>query len=88
MKVEFLPSLAKYVVELTSSVVKQRTIDLIRQVESASSIRQIPQIKKLKGFTSAYRIRVGDYRVGIFVAQGTVQFARVKNRKEIYRSFP
>ncbi|HAC24091.1 MAG TPA: plasmid stabilization protein [Cytophagales bacterium] len=88
MKVEFLRSFAKDVDELTSSVVKQRITDLIRQVESASSIRQIPQIKKLKGFTSAYRIRVGDYRVGIFVTQGTVQFARVKNRKEIYRSFP
>jgi len=88
MKVEFLRSFAKDVDELTSSVVKQRIMDLIRQVESASSIRQIPQIKKLKGFTSAYRIRVGDYRVGIFVTQGTVQFARVKNRKEIYRSFP
>lgn len=88
MKVEFLRSFAKDVDELTSSVAKQRIMDLIRQVESASSIRQIPQIKKLKGLTSAYRIRVGDYRVGIFVTQGTVQFARVKNRKEIYRSFP
>ncbi len=45
-------------------------------------------LKKLKGFDGAYRIRIGDYRVGLFIVQETITFARVLHRKEIYRYFP
>ncbi|MGH2412635.1 MAG: type II toxin-antitoxin system RelE family toxin, partial [Microcystaceae cyanobacterium] len=36
----------------------------------------------------AYRIRLGDYRIGLFIEGKTVTFARVLHRKEIYRYFP
>lgn len=35
-----------------------------------------------------YRIRIGDYRIGIFVEGKTVEFARVVHRKDIYQQFP
>jgi mRNA interferase RelE/StbE len=52
------------------------------------SIMQIPNIKKLKGFKSAYRIRMGDYRIGIIFQHRTVYFMAFANRKDIYRIFP
>jgi len=45
-------------------------------------------VKKLKGLGSAYRIRIGDYRLGIEYRETTVVFMRVLHRKEIYRYFP
>ena len=30
----------------------------------------------------------GDYRIGVFVQNETITFARVKHRREIYRVFP
>ncbi|WP_202218315.1 type II toxin-antitoxin system RelE/ParE family toxin [Okeania sp. KiyG1] len=45
-------------------------------------------IKKLKGEEEYYRIRVGDYRLGIKVNDGIVFFVRILHRKEIYRYFP
>ena len=42
----------------------------------------------MKGFAKAYKARFGSYRVGLIVEDDTVVFARVLDRKEIYRHFP
>lgn len=57
-------------------------------IESAKSLSDIPQTKKLKGHKSAYRVRIADYRVGIFVEGHKATFARVVHRKDIYSVFP
>jgi len=57
-------------------------------VESAKSINEIHQTKKLKGHKSAYRVRITDYRVGVFVEGNKVTFARFVHRKDIYDVFP
>lgn len=48
------------------------------------------KLQKLVGYTNYYKIRVGDYRIGILVndQNNTFVFSRVLHRKEIYRSFP
>jgi len=46
-------------------------------------------IKKMKGYQSYYRIRVGHYRIGCRVEHGNqVVFYRVKSRADIYKVFP
>jgi len=35
-----------------------------------------------------YRIRLGDYRIGLVVNEQTVVFVRFLHRREIYRYFP
>ncbi|MEH1829111.1 MAG: type II toxin-antitoxin system RelE/ParE family toxin [Nostoc sp.] len=47
----------------------------------------MPNLKKLQGYENAYRIRVGDYRIGIIFDGETVLFQRVLHRKDIYRYF-
>jgi mRNA interferase RelE/StbE len=61
---------------------------IITQAEQSQSLNQIPRLKKLQGGNNAYRIRVRDYRIGIYVEKGTIIFARFMHRKDIYRSFP
>jgi mRNA-degrading endonuclease RelE of RelBE toxin-antitoxin system len=39
-------------------------------------------------FDNAYRIRIGDYRLGIIFDGETLIFERVLHRKGIYRYFP
>ena len=53
-----------------------------------SEVAILPHVKRLTSKDEAYRIRVGDYRVGFYVSKSTVIFARVLHRKEIYRYFP
>ncbi|TLU99134.1 type II toxin-antitoxin system RelE family toxin [Dyadobacter luticola] len=61
---------------------------IIEQVNLAAGLVEIGNLKKMKGFSNAYRVRIGDYRIGIFLEEDTVIFARVLHRKEVYRFFP
>jgi mRNA interferase RelE/StbE len=72
---------------LTASVLAGIS-DEIEHVEKASSPSEIKNLKKLKGFANAYRIRSGDYRIGLLIEDNVVKFARVAHRKEIYKIFP
>ena len=62
--------------------------ELIEQLQQAASLDIVPNIKKLKGYKTAYRIRMGEYRIGFLLEADTVKLSRVMNRKEIYRYFP
>ena len=48
----------------------------------------IPHIKKMEGFNTFYRTRVGDYRIGLEMKKDTLWFIIIANRKEIYKKFP
>jgi mRNA interferase RelE/StbE len=60
----------------------------IEQVASATSLGQINNLKKLSGFDSYYRIKIGDYRVGIFIKSNEARFERFLHRKDIHRYYP
>jgi mRNA interferase RelE/StbE len=74
--------------KLNQPSVKSDILDIIEEVEKAASLLEIKNIKKLKGHPIAYRIRTGDYRIGLFIKDGIVEFNRVANRKDIYKIFP
>lgn len=58
------------------------------EIPCYDNITQIQNIKKIKETQKAYRIRVGDYRVGFFLEEDKIIFSRVLHRKEMYRFFP
>jgi len=60
----------------------------IGQAIEAESLEQVSNLKKLQGFTDHYRIRIGDYRAGLRLEEGTLIFERFLSRKDIYKYFP
>jgi mRNA interferase RelE/StbE len=88
MKVEFLKKFSKDIDDLNVKSVKQSLIRLIELMETVDSIEKIPNTKKLKGHKTAYRTRVGDYRLGFFFEDSTILLARFIHRKDIYKLFP
>jgi len=42
----------------------------------------------MEGAKNAFRLRVGDYRIGLYLEGDSVVLSRVLNRKEMYRYFP
>jgi mRNA interferase RelE/StbE len=38
---------------------------LISAIENTDTIREIPHIKKIEGYESYYRIKIGDHRLGM-----------------------
>ena len=62
--------------------------DIIEQVRNSPNFESIRNFKKMQGSNNYYRIRIGDYRIGIILSGNTVTFIRFLHRKEIYRVFP
>lgn len=89
MKTNYLPSFIKDLKALKSSPVYLRIKTLVFEtIVNYNSIQEIRNLKKLKAEDNAYRIRVGNYRIGILVEEDCIIFARVAHRREFYRYFP
>lgn len=88
MKSAFKASFLKAIKKVESNQLKAEITEAILNVESAENIRQIYNLKKLKGYKQYYRIRIGDYRIGIKIEEDTIYFVDIDHRKNIYRIFP
>jgi len=61
----------------------------ISAIENADSIQEIPHLKKIEGYKSYYRIKIGDHRLGMeAISSKEVILLRFLHRKDIYRYFP
>ena len=89
MNINYLPSFIRDLKVLKKTPI-YNTIQILvfEEIPSYESLAQITNLKKLKGEDSAYRIRVGDYRIGVFIKNDVVTFARILHRRDIYRYFP
>jgi mRNA interferase RelE/StbE len=89
MKTSFKKSFAKDLKNHTKNKsLLSKVEETILQIESALTITDIKNLKKLKVEGFYYRIRIGDYRLGITIEDEMVTFVRFLHRKEIYRYFP
>lgn len=88
MRVEFLSKFNRDIDKINLQPVRRSVLQVVLNIEKAKNFSQIPNVKKLRGHKSAYRIKVKSYRIGIFVEKNLVQFARIVHRKDIYRVFP
>ena len=87
MNIEIRRSFEKDALRLPAVAQTQlsKMVDKLTQVEKIS---ELTSCKKLSGFKNAYRIRMGEYRIGFIIENGTVELIRVLGRKEIYKYFP
>jgi mRNA interferase RelE/StbE len=90
VQTDFKNSFLKDIRAIKDKATLSRLEEFIEAVETADSLSQIPNLKKLKGKKNKfhYRSRIDDYRVGLVVKQDVVTFVRFLHRKEIYRYFP
>jgi mRNA interferase RelE/StbE len=87
LKVHFREDFLRDLKALEDRALKKRVGEVITQVEQAAALLDIRNIKKLKGADQYYRIRVGDYRLGLILEKDTIVFVRCLHRKDIYRYF-
>jgi mRNA interferase RelE/StbE len=65
-----------------------RIKETILLIEASPGIETIGNVKKLKSDGPYFRIRIGDYRLGLIVEDDTAVFVRILHRSRIYRYFP
>ena len=88
MKLEFTNKFLKQVSKIKDKKLAKEIEKVIEASEKAASLSEINNLKKLKGHKDFYRIRLGDYRIGIYFNNGDFTFAAIDNRKDIYKYFP
>ncbi len=89
MNIEFRKSFAKDLKKKEhEKTLLSQVQETIQEVDDSDSLTEITNIKKLKAEGNYYRIRLGDYRIGLSVEDNTVCFVRLLHRKDIYRYFP
>ena len=89
MNFEFRKSFVRDLKKKAKAIkLRSRILETIQEVNKAESLAEIKNVKKLKTEGDYYRIRLGDYRIGLKLEAGTVIFIRVLHRNEIYRYFP
>ena len=74
--------------KLSDNNINNRIIALIELLKKSEDISKLPSIKKITGYSDYYRIRIGDYRLGIKYNNNQITLIRFLHRKEIYRTFP
>ncbi len=88
MKVAFRESFAKDLKNIKLQSVLSRVREVIETIEKADSLSKLANLKKLRGGGNFFRVRIGDFRLGIVIENDTVIFVRFLNRKDIYKYFP
>lgn len=88
MQVEFTKKFQKQVISCKDLKIKAEIKNLIEKMIKANSISEIKNVKKLKGHKNIFRIRIGNYRIGILITEKLVIFAAFDHRSDIYKYFP
>lgn len=88
MEVKFSKPFEKDLKVIQEKKVILKIDEIVTQLNTASSLISIENIKKIRGHKNCYRVRIGDYRLGLMISGKEIWFARILHRKEIYRFFP
>ena len=89
MDVVFDRSFSKSLDKIKSNPLKRKIEGVIIEMERANSISEIRKLKKMTGHKLFFRIRIGDYRLGLELENNSVlRLIVIAHRKDIYRIFP
>ncbi len=88
MQTAFTQKFKKQVVSCKDVRIRKKLLSVIEETDAAETLSAIKNVKKMKGSSNSFRIRIGDYRVGIVLDKETIIFATFDHRNNIYKYFP
>ena len=88
MNVVFRTSFARDLKNIEDEHVLYQVHQAIDEAENAHGRYELRDLKKVGGAKNCYRIRIGEYRIGVVIDGDTVEFVRCLSRRDIYRKFP
>ena len=89
MRIKFEKSFKRDLKKIKDKFILSKVKDTIEILENIEKVEEFEgDLKKLKSGSNQWRIRVGDYRIGIETEEDTVIFVRILHRKDIYKYFP
>ncbi|MFM7907607.1 MAG: type II toxin-antitoxin system RelE family toxin [Microcystis sp.] len=88
-KVEYTKRFLKELASLPQDIQSSIRLIVFQELE-ADNPYELGYLKKMKGYKDKYKIRIGDYRVGLTLDKKKQKIIcqRVAHRREIYKTFP
>ncbi|CCI15259.1 MAG: type II toxin-antitoxin system RelE family toxin [Microcystis panniformis] len=88
-KVEYTKRFLKELASLPQDIQSSIRLIVFQELE-ADNPYELGYLKKMKGYKDKYKIRIGDYRVGLTLDKKNQKIIcqRVAHRREIYKTFP
>ena len=88
MTIDYKATFLRDIKKLKDKEQAARLKEIISEIKAVNSISEIKNIRKIEGSPNHYRIKTGDYRIGLVLSGEKIVLVRCLNRKEIYRYFP
>jgi mRNA interferase RelE/StbE len=88
MKIKFESKFEKDLRNIKDKKLLSKIKEVILECKAVQTFNELKNIKKMQGYQTFYRLKIGDYRVGIEIVNDELIFVRLLHRKDIYRFFP
>ena len=88
MKVEYSKKFLKQLAAVPSDIRSNIESFVFEELVSASSIYEMGKVEKMKGYDGVYKVRFGNYRLGLVIENEIIIVKSVMHRREIYKFFP
>ena len=89
MKVESSSRFIRDIRRISAPALARRVNQKIAEIEAAASIRDVSNVRRLNTPRGMhYRVRIGDYRLGITLDGEVAILVAFGPRDDIYRTFP
>ncbi len=88
MKLVLTSRFAKDLRSIRDVSVKADVNSALDKMKAAKRLEDLGDVVKMKGAKNAFRMRVGEYRIGFYLDGDTITLGRFANREDIYRLFP
>jgi mRNA interferase RelE/StbE len=88
MELKFDRRFLRDVRKTNDATLLRRVEKALGELKTADSLEEVRSVSKLSGFADCYRMRVGDYRIGLIRFSDRVEVVRFLHRSVVYERFP
>ncbi|KOR32111.1 hypothetical protein TI05_09340 [Achromatium sp. WMS3] len=88
MQIEYKKKFLKELAKLPDKDSKPIEDFVFEKLPTYETLGEVGKIEKIQGYKNYFKMRFGDYRLGLKIDNQIVYIMTVKHRKEIYRFFP
>ncbi len=79
MKIQFVAKFSKDLRKIKDQKLLSEIKTVVNECKLAQTLDDIQNLKKLKGYQGFYRIKIGDYRIGVAIINDELRdFQRIK----------
>ena len=87
MRVEYRSSFIKDIKKLKSKTTSDLILAVIENCENAGTIAEIKHCEPLQSRGKFFKIKYGQYRFGVIIDKGTVEFLKFGTSQNFYDDF-